>query len=112
VTSSGLLRKVLLACVVLAIAAGAAVSAAGHPVVGIGLAAGVLLGALNGYLIQGLLDRGAPFVAASLMRIVFFSSIVLVAAVALREAAWAVALGIALAQLVMVAVGVRAGLRR
>ncbi len=110
-TFGGLLQKTLAGCVVLAALAGGAGVAAGHPMVGAGLAVGLVLGSANGYLIQGLLNRGAPFVAASLLRIVLFSSIVLVVALALRDTAWAVALGIALAQLVMVAVGVRAGLR-
>ncbi len=110
--TSGLLRKTVVGCVILAITLGAAVSLAGHVAAGAGLAVGLMLGSLNGYLIQAVLDRGAPFAAASLLRIVFFSSIVLVAALALREAAWAIALGIALAQVVMVAVGVRAALSR
>jgi hypothetical protein len=41
-------------------------------------------------------------VAGSLLRILLLSSIVLVAAFVLRSAAWTVALGIGLAQLVMV----------
>ncbi|HKW58513.1 MAG TPA: hypothetical protein VJR46_02035 [Candidatus Dormibacteraeota bacterium] len=111
-TSDGLLRNTVVVSAILAVVAGTAVALAGHVLVGAALAAGMLLGSLNGFLIQGLLARRAPFAAASLLRIVFFSSIVLVAALSLRDAAWAVALGIALAQLVMVAAGVKAGLRR
>jgi len=110
--SGGLLRKTVAGCAILAVALGAGASLLGHVTVGAGLAVGVMLGSLNGYLIEGLLSRRAPFAAASLLRIVFFSSIVLVVALSLRDAAWAVALGIALAQLVMVAVGIRAGLKR
>jgi len=76
------------------------------------VAGGLLLGSLNGYLIQGLMGRGAPFVASSLLRIVFFSSVVLLAAFVLRGEAWTVALGIGVAQLVMVGVGIRRGLQR
>ena len=111
-TSGGLLRQTVVACAILAAAAVVVASTLGHPGEGLGLAAGLILGSLNGYLIQGLLVRGAPFVAASLLRIVLFSSIVLLAALALRGQAWALALGIGLAQLVMVAGSVRAGLRR
>ncbi|HEX9362841.1 MAG TPA: hypothetical protein VGA47_03560 [Candidatus Dormibacteraeota bacterium] len=110
-TSGGLLRKTFVGCLVLATAAGLAGIASGYPRVGASLAVGMILGSLNGYLIQGLLTRGAPFVAASLLRIVFFSSIVLLAALALGDSVWALALGLALAQLVMVAFSVRAGLR-
>ena len=111
-TSGGLLQKTMVGCLILAAVAGIAGVVSGYAGVGAGLAVGLLLGSVNGYLIQGLLNRGAPFVAASLLRIVFFSSIVLMAALLLRDTAWALALGIALAQLVLVAVGVRAGLRR
>ena len=45
------------------------------------------------------------------MRLVAFSGLVLVAAVAFGPQAWTVPLGIGLAQLVMVAAGVRQGLR-
>jgi hypothetical protein len=110
-TSAGVVRNTVVACSILSIAAVAVATAIGHFSIGIGLAAGLLLGSANGYLIQGLINRGAPFVAASLLRILFFTSIVLIAALTLREAAWPLALGIGLAQLVMVAVGVRMGLR-
>jgi hypothetical protein len=110
-TSAGVVQKTVVACSILSIAAVAVATAIGHFSIGIGLAAGLLLGSANGYLIQGLINRGAPFVAASLLRILFFTSIVLIAALILREAAWPLALGIGLAQLVMVAVGVRMGLR-
>ena len=101
----------MVACSIAAVAAAVIGSALGHPAAGLAMAAGLVLGSLNGYLIQGLLNRGAPFVAASLMRILFFSSLVLIAALTLRTNAWALALGIGLAQLVMVGVGVRRGLR-
>lgn len=110
-TSAGLLRKTVVACSILSVAAVVAATAIGHLTIGLGLAAGLLLGSANGYLIQGLVNRGTPFVAASLLRIVFFTSIVLIAAITMRGAAWALALGIGLAQLVMVAVSVRKGLR-
>lgn len=106
-----MLRQTVVGCAILAVAGVVAGSVAGHTGWGLGIAAGLLLGSLNGYLIQGLLGRGTPFVAASLLRIVFFSSLVLIAAFVLRGQAWTVALGIGLAQLVMVAVGIRRGLR-
>ena len=110
-TSGALRRQTVIGCTIAAVAVAAIASVAGHIDVGLGLAAGLLLGSVNGYLIQGLLVRGAPFVAASLMRILLFSTIVLVAAFTMRGTAWALALGIGAAQLVMVGVGVRLGMR-
>jgi hypothetical protein len=112
VTSAGLLRQTVLACSIAAAGAAVVASVLGHVEAGLAMAAGLVLGSLNGYLIQGLLNRGTPFVAASLIRILFFSSLVLIAALTLRTNAWALALGIGIAQLVMVGVGIRSGLRQ
>jgi len=112
VTSGGVLRQTVLACSILSVAVAVIATAIGHFGIGLGLAAGLMLGSANGYLIQGLLNRGAPFMAASLLRILFFSSVVLTAALTIRESAWTIALGIGLAQLVMVVAGVRSGLRQ
>lgn len=110
-TSGGVLQKTVVACLVISVATAVVGSLTDHAVIGFGLAAGLLLGSLNGYLIQGLLTRGAPFFASSLLRIVLFSTVVLVAALLLRSMAWTIALGIGVAQLVMVAMGIRQGLR-
>jgi hypothetical protein len=110
-TSGGVLRVTVFACCVLSggFVAGGAVL--GHAGLGVGVGAGLLLGSVNGYLIQALMSRGAPFVAASLLRLVGLSLIVMVAALVFKGSAWTIALGIGLAQLVMVAAGVRQGLR-
>jgi len=110
-TSGGMLRKTVVACIAISIAAAVGGLITGHTTVGFGLAGGLLLGSFNGYLIQGLLSRGTPFVASSLLRILLFSSVVLVAALLLRGTAWTLPLGIGVAQLVMVVVGIRHGLR-
>lgn len=110
-TTGGVLRVTVAVCCVLAAALIAAGVVAGHAALGVGIAAGLLLGSVNGYLIQALLSRGTPFVAASLMRLVGLSLIVVLAALLFRGSAWTIALGIGLAQLVMVAAGVRQGLR-
>jgi len=83
----------------------------GHLVSGAGLAAGLLLGPVNGYAIQELLVRRTPFRTASLIRLVALSSLVALAAVIFGTQAWTVPLGIGLGQLVMVGAGVRQGLR-
>jgi hypothetical protein len=109
--SGGLLKTTVTACAALAAAIAAGSALTGHLSLGLGIASGLLLGSLNGYLIQGLLGRGTPMVAGSLLRLVMFSSIVLVAALMLGTAAWTLPLGIGVAQLVMVGAGVRQGLR-
>jgi hypothetical protein len=110
-TSGVLLRRSVLGCIMAAVIAVGIATLMGRVVYGVGIAAGLLLGSANGYLIDGLMARGAPFVAASLLRILFFSSLVLIAALMLHSNAWTVALGIGCAQLVMVGVGIRQGLR-
>ena len=106
-----MLRMTTIGCAVLAAATVVGSALTGHLGFGAGLAAGLLLGSLNGYVIQELLARRAPFRTASLMRLVAFSSLVLIAALLFGTQAWTVPLGIGLAQLVMVAAGVRQGLR-
>ncbi len=106
-----MLRMTTIGCAVLAAAIVVASALAGHLGLGVGLAAGLLLGSLNGYAIQELLDRRAPFRAASMMRLVALSAVVLIAAMIFGRQAWTVPLGIGLAQLVMAGAGVRQGLR-
>ena len=108
-TSGGMLRNTLAACSVLAAVTAIAGALTNQMQVGFGAGAGLLLGSLNGYLIQELLKRGMPFVASSLLRILSLTAIVLLAAVLLRGNAWTVALGIGVAQLIMVAASVRQG---
>jgi O-antigen/teichoic acid export membrane protein len=109
--SGGMLKVTMVGCAVLAAVTVVGSALTGHLGFGVGLAAGLVLGSVNGYAILGLLARKAPFRIASLMRLVAFSALVLVAAVAFGPQAWTVPLGIGLAQLVMVAAGVRQGLR-
>jgi hypothetical protein len=107
----GLPRMTVTVCAVVAIVVGAASLVLGHAVIGLAFAAGLVLGSLNGYMIQTLMVRGAPFRAASVMRLITFSGVALVAALLLREVAWSFPLGIGVAQLVMVGAGVRQGVR-
>ena len=109
--SGGLLRNMLVACALAALVAASAGVAIGRADIGLGLAAGLLLGSLNGYLIQELMARGTPFAASGVFRILLFSSFALLAAITLHAIAWTIPLGIGLAQLVLVAVGLRQGLR-
>jgi hypothetical protein len=109
--SGSLLRVTVTVCCVLAVVVVAASAISGHATVGMGLAAGLLLGSLNGYFIQTLLVRRAPFVAGSLLRLVLLSAVAVGAALMLRSIGWTVPMGIAAAQLVLVGAGVRQGLR-
>ena len=106
-----MLRVTVVACCALAALSVVAGVATDHAGIGLGIAAGLLLGSANGFLIEALLRRGAPFMAASLLRLVGLSLVVLVAALLFKGSAWTIALGIGLAQLVMVGAGVRQGLK-
>ncbi|GAC1670154.1 MAG: hypothetical protein PVS3B2_11360 [Candidatus Dormibacteraceae bacterium] len=105
------LKVTVTACAVLAAVIAFVAALSGHSSIGMGIAAGLLLGSLNGYFLQALLGRGTPMVAGSLLRLVAFTSVVILAALMMGSAAWTLPLGIGLAQLVMVAAGVRQGLR-
>ncbi|HEY1419583.1 MAG TPA: hypothetical protein VGG90_02615 [Candidatus Dormibacteraeota bacterium] len=107
--SAGVLKLTVTACAVLAASIAVGAAAAGHAALGMGIAAGLLLGSMNGYLIQAVLGRGTPFVAGSLIRIFGLTALVFLAALLLRSSAWTVPLGIGVAQLVMVGAGVRQG---
>lgn len=109
--SGGLLRVTVTVCAVLAAVVAVAAVVAGRSMLGFGLAAGLMLGSLNGFLIQSLLSRRTPFVAGSLLRLVALSAFALGAALLIPSAGWSVAMGIAAAQLVMVGAGIRQGLR-
>jgi len=109
--SGGVLKITVTACAFLAAVIAIGAAFLGHLSLGMGIAAGLLLGSLNGYFLQALLGRGTPMVAGSLLRLVAFTSVVMMAALMLGSAAWTLPLGIGLAQLVMVAAGVRQGLR-
>jgi hypothetical protein len=109
--SGGVLKMTTIGCAALAAATVAGCALTGHLAFGAGIAAGLLLGPVNGYAIQELLVRRTPFRLASLIRLVALSSLVLLAAVIFGTQAWTVPLGIGLGQLVMVAAGVRQGLR-
>jgi hypothetical protein len=83
----------------------------GHASAGLGIALGLVIGSANGYLIAALLDRNSSFLFASLMRLATLTALGVGGAMLLRSSAWAVFLGVGVAQLVMVAASVRRGLR-
>lgn len=97
--------------VALGLAVALVAAALGHTAAGIGIALGLLLGSANGYLIIALLDRNSSFLFASLMRLACLTTLAVGGALVLQSSAWSVLLGVGAAQLVMVAAGVRRGLR-
>jgi hypothetical protein len=84
---------------------------AGRLTLGIGLAAGLVIGSMNGHLLSALMAREVPFVAGSVTRMAVVSAVGVLAAFLLGSQAWAVLLGVGAAQLVMVGAGIRQGLR-
>jgi hypothetical protein len=106
-----MLRESVIASSVIALVVIAAAAVLGHLSIGIGIAAGLILGSANGYAIDALLGRGAPFLAGSMLRLATFSAVALLVATAFGIAAWPVVIGVAVAQLVMVGAGVRQGMR-
>lgn len=104
-------RDTVVASLFLAGAFGLGAGIAGHMVLGSGVGVGILIGSLNVFVIQSMLDRGAPMLAAGFIRLAMFTLMALIAARLMGGSVWTVALGIAAAQLVMVAAGVRQGWR-
>jgi hypothetical protein len=97
-----------------ALLAGAAIfttSAMGKSLIGIAVGVGLIIGSSNAFLIQQAVQRRAPFVAASIVRLALLTSAGFLAALLLGGPIWPVMLGVAGAQLVMTGVGVREGLR-
>ena len=107
---AGILRDTVVASAALSALAVLAASVFGHVWVGVGVAAGLLIGAFNAYAVAGVLERRVPFVAGTVVRLIFFSGTAILTAMLLRADAWSVLLGVAAAQLVMVATSIRRGL--
>jgi hypothetical protein len=106
-----MLRETVIASSVIALVVIATAAVLGQISLGIGIAAGLILGSANGYAIDALLGRGAPFLAGSMVRLATFSALALLVAMAFGISAWPVVIGVAGAQLVMVGAGVRQGMR-
>ena len=106
-----MLRDTVIASAILAAIAITIAAALGQLSLGLGLGIGLMLGSANGYAIARLLGHEAPFVAGSMLRLATLTGLALLVALVLGVSAWPVALGVGAAQLVMVAAGVRQGLR-
>jgi hypothetical protein len=75
------------------------------------VAAGLILGSGNGYLVLAFLNHGTPFVAGSMFRLTSITALALMGFLVLGLSMWPAVLGLAAAQLVMVAASVRQGMR-
>jgi hypothetical protein len=99
------------ASVVLAAAVILTAAFAGHLRLGAGLGAGLVIGAFNGFTFKAVIDRRAPILVTSVVRLSFFTLLALIVARIVGESVWPVVIGIGIAQLVMVGVSVRQGSR-
>ncbi len=106
-----MLRETVALSIVLAAFVLVAAALLGNFAIGLGLAAGLVIGSFNGHLVAGLMARETPFVAGSVVRMAIGSAVAIGAAFILGSQAWAVLLGVGAAQLVMVGAGIRQGLR-
>ncbi len=106
-----MLRETVVASVVLAMAITLLAGLTGHLTFGLSVAAGLMLGSGNGYLVLALLNQGTPFVAGSLFRLTSITVLVLMASLVFGLSMWPAVLGLAAAQLVMVGACVRQGMR-
>jgi hypothetical protein len=104
------MRETVTASVILAAVAIAVGLLAGRAAVGLGLAAGLVVGSFNGHAVVALLDRHMPFLGASVVRLAALSSGAIVVALLAGAPPWAGLLGVAGAQVVMVVAAVRRGL--
>jgi len=107
----GIVRKTVTASVVLAAIALIAGVLFSRTSIGVGLGAGLVIGSLNGALVRAVIERRAPFVVSTVVRLAAISTVALFAAYLVGASTIALLLGVAAAQLVMVATAVRQGLR-
>jgi hypothetical protein len=107
----GMLRQTVVTSTALAASFFIVAAAAGNLSLGLGVGIGLVIGSFNGLLVAGTLRTGAPFVPASLVRMMAVSAVGILAALFLGIAVWTVLIGVGAAQLVLVTAGVRQGLR-
>jgi hypothetical protein len=106
-----MLRDTVIASAVLAAVITLLAGLTGNLSFGLAVAAGLILGSGNGYLVMALFNHGTSFVAGSMFRLVSITALALLATLVFGAVVWPAILGLAAAQLVMVAASVRQGLR-
>jgi hypothetical protein len=106
-------RSAAVACIVAAVGCALVGTILGHPAWGLGLAAGLAVGAGNGYAVDRLLLVGVPFVATSMLRILILTLVALFAGLIFGFGrAVPVVAGIAAAQLILAISAVLESVRR
>jgi hypothetical protein len=111
VRAGSIQQETLITSLVLAGAVFVVADLAGQVLLGAGVGIGLVIGSLNGFIIKAALDRGAPMLFTSFLRLALFTLLGLFAGRMLGGSIWPVVAGIAAAQLVMVGIGVRQGRR-
>jgi hypothetical protein len=106
-----MLRETVIASAVLAAAITLIAGLTGHLMFGLSIGAGLMLGSGNGYLFLALLNHGAPIVGGTMLRLISITFVVVIGTLVFGLAMWPAVLGLAAAQLVMVAASVRQGMR-
>ena len=106
-------RTAAIACVVLACVAALVASLGfGQPLAGGAVAAGLLLGALNGAAAAKLINLPVPFLATSLARLLTLSMVGIAVGLAFSVSRiWLVILGLGFAQLALAGAALRASMR-
>lgn len=95
----------------LALAAVAASLVTGRLSIGAPLGLGLVLGSANGFTVKSMIDKRAPILPTSFLRLAVFTLSALLIARLTGWEVWPVVAGIAVTQIVMFAVGTRRGLR-
>jgi hypothetical protein len=111
VKAGSIQQETLVTSLILAGALFVGAGLAGQLLLGAGLGVGLVVGSLNGFIIKAALDRRAPMLVTSFLRLSVFTLLGLIAARIMGGSIWPVVAGIAAAQLVMVGIGVRQGMR-
>jgi hypothetical protein len=111
VKAGGMLRETVVASALLATAITVLAGLTGHLTFGLSVAAGLIVGSGNGYLVLLLINHGTPFVAGTLVRLTSITVLMLMASFVFGLSMWPAVFGLAAAQLVMVATSVRQGMR-
>ena len=106
-----IVRGTLAAAAVLAVIALLTGVVIGRVDIGLGLAAGLVVGSLNGELVRRVVMNRSHFVVSSLIRLALLSAIAIIFASLVHASVVALLLGVGVAQFLMVAVAAREGLR-
>ena len=78
---------------------------------GAAVSLGLVIGSVNGFIIQLMLDRRLPILVTSFLRLALLSLLAIAVARLAGLSVWPMVFGVGLAQLVMVGIGARQGLR-